>query len=1518
MIETKTVLIDSKITKIEIGATWRGLFRSVTKLKTLAHVTYDADKSGKYTGTVTENVVDLSGFTSVTPYGSNILDRIFYYASGIENVVYFTTLKSGETENAGWVDTGMFEGASSLKTFTMNAPLTKVSATAFGACTKLATLDLKGGVASGVSIATNAFNKSATIEALVYDETSKTNLETALTAAGYTNITVTLVGESGGEEPDEPDVPTLPTYSPMPQGVQKGETGWVASGYTDVDTEAGWVLIGLPTKDQTATETTYPTFAFLEGARFYWNKLTDEAVWLVTGSAISANWGEEQETATKNTLAAGNYFTMKWIFKQLEEVHGHVFETLEFRRASSNVAKTFTTAGMVLEDIEVKKVLFDSDIDALRFSSGDRSLFRYVANIKTLAHVTFASDGTYTGSVTDNVIDLRGFKTVTSWNATSSWDNTLKQDYYVNRIFRDSGMTEIIWFDTLVNSANSSLDHAGVLDDLAFYNCSKLTKLTMSAPLTYIGDRTFGNCKKLAVIDLKGGVAMGAVANTSTVSGGYAKSFAGATQDITVNVYTEADYTRAVALFAPFTNITVVNLGDKLPESITGAIRADGYSIRLNDENAKTKGPALRAQFTLIQSNVKAAADLGYTLSNYGVIVFSANTLNGTTYNGDISAILEAAKAGTDTRIIKKSAKNGPYVNGAALETNPDLDKIFAAAITGIPEGNFMSPVYTYAYAEWSKDGETVYTHITYSSETTGKTAHSLYDLTIFSFRNGIANSQNTDADKLWPVLEKGAFSITDGEQNGFADGLSLNVAYSFTDEDGDANTANTFTYLNLPLRKWIFGNLSSTGAIQWDSAANRLEDTSSTNVVWSLLVDNDDLVVVYRRAPGAAEDAVAKIPQIRDRGSRGGFAPYSSKYFTPGTTSTAVDNTTGNGLYKQATIYSPILTEANENKIKALVVDYGVNAFEVSALENTTVSTLATIVYPEGMSASSFLLTYNYYVKNMIYASENKTSLTAETQAKDFGSIIDLSGLSAMSIHGAFSATSSAENIILPENIISSNGVQETFKDDTKLKRVWTVGADVPALNTIDLTGAKKLASFCKNAFVNVPASTIIMPESFQGVAEYSMLLKEADACARVFGTDKAHTIVLGANPTALTRAYTAGKNGGLIEYYDKLHTIATTDSDYNNVDLINVTCTVDEGTFTKTLAEWKTYFEEKAAEEAEPTILPFKAGINLNGMDTFLSENDYGFFEYGVRMTTAESTYTNVKSQGFDYVRIPINFYTIYYEAEQYNYTSEQLMQNLDTAIELALAQDLYVMIDFHGWFYIGEEQNDYDEFLYCWTQVANRYKDVSEKVIFELLNEPWYTDGKAQTYLSDSRLNTMQAEAVEIIRNTGSNNATRLIVLCTADGNKAWKLSNLVLPDDDNIAVAIHEYSPYNFTHQNFSWAGLGGQTTTLEAQGGFESATGWDFSQIKAFQEANPKVPIIMNEFGLNLAKASEADAREYLSGITSFCKENNIPWAYWQYDSNGYSSEGAMALYRQDSYWGSAAWDQNALDALFLR
>jgi len=359
--------------------------------------------------------------------------------------------------------------------------------------------------------------------------------------------------------------------------------------------------------------------------------------------------------------------------------------------------------------------------------------------------------------------------------------------------------------------------------------------------------------------------------------------------------------------------------------------------------------------------------------------------------------------------------------------------------------------------------------------------------------------------------------------------------------------------------------------------------------------------------------------------------------------------------------------------------------------------------------------------------------------------------------------------------------------------------------------------------------------------------------------------------------------------------------------------------GSSTETFAIEKgfTFANKDTYDPTAPKTIPFSKGLNITGMETFLSDNQWNFFEDGYSVVSDPFTYSNIKSKGFDYVRIPVNFYTVYYEAPtgNYKYTSEQIMQAVDKGIQYAFDNDLYVMLDFHGWFYIGSEADDYEQFLYCWTQVAERYKDYSDKLCFELLNEPWYTNGAPQKYLWDSKLNDMQCEAIDIIRNTGSNNTTRLIVCCTADGNKAWKLDKLNLPTDDKyLAVAIHEYEPHAFTHQNFSWAGLGGQTTSLSAAGGF-SAINYDFSMIKSFMEETG-IPVILNEFGMNLAKASDEDVTTYLSGITKLCKDNNMPWAYWGYHSTDYNSEGGMALYRKNSYWGSKTWDQTALDALF--
>ena len=705
-------------------------------------------------------------------------------------------------------------------------------------------------------------------------------------------------------------------------------------------------------------------------------------------------------------------------------------------------------------------------------------------------------------------------------------------------------------------------EYSGIIPYKFAYGASKLEEVEIPASVTlrYIEADAFGWCTSLKLIRVKGAVSADLYIEN-------ANAFAGIS-DLTIEVYSKQDKANMEAALKKvgITNVTVVSTAPVEPESATkSAITAGGYSIRIDDTKAKNKGPALRAEFTLLGEIVDVVERREcLDLEDFGVIVFSEKTLE-TIYEGNVNAVLAAGFANENPKIAKASAAKGPYIS---IDKNTG-DRTFAVAITDISADKSTARIYTYAYAEWS-DGSITYT--TYTSERTGKTAHSLYDATVFAFRSGIVNSQNfnTGVD-LWDILSNGAFTVKAGEEKAFADGLNLDVQYTLDAE-------NDFTYLNLDLHAWILYK-DSSGNVPWDGGGHSLEaDNSSTNIVWSLLCDGNDLVAVYRKDPEATGDAV--LPRIIDHAQYTAAAPFSPNYFKPGTgwgtfkgtvDAATMKNGDGatNGLYKQAAIYSPILSDANASKITTLVIDYGVNKIAPQSLGNKTVSSLTTIVYPEGVSAEGYIFANNQSVATVICAPVSEHILPAATQEKDFGNVIDLSGLDSMSLQYAFSGVVMAENIILPINNTTSTRTMYTFNGCTNLKRVWTIGDEVPAEGTINLTGSSTLKSFCRRAFEGVPASTILMPATFEGVGYSSMIMEQQDDSIRVFGTDVAHTIVL-VNHKGLTAKFVQWNEGGLIAYQDKLHSL-----DNDNVDKIRVTCPIDGVEMTKTIAEWKAYFE-------------------------------------------------------------------------------------------------------------------------------------------------------------------------------------------------------------------------------------------------------------------------------------------------------------------------------------------------------
>lgn len=191
--EAETILFDKAYTGLNFTDTSRGLFRGNAALKTFTHVEFDAtDTEDALNSAVTEGVVDLTGFTTISPYKTYYISHILQ-GSGMTKVVWFSSITNGETEYAGIIDASDFYEATSLEELVIpaNVTLTQIRANAFFKCTSLKVIDVKGAVSSDFVIDNkNAFTNVSGLTIKVFSKLDKTYMEKALTAAGVEGVTV--------------------------------------------------------------------------------------------------------------------------------------------------------------------------------------------------------------------------------------------------------------------------------------------------------------------------------------------------------------------------------------------------------------------------------------------------------------------------------------------------------------------------------------------------------------------------------------------------------------------------------------------------------------------------------------------------------------------------------------------------------------------------------------------------------------------------------------------------------------------------------------------------------------------------------------------------------------------------------------------------------------------------------------------------------------------------------------------------------------------------------------------------------------------------------------------------------------------------------------------------------------------------------------------------------------------------------------------------------------------------------
>ena len=196
----------------------------------------------------------------------------------------------------------------------------------------------------------------------------------------------------------------------------------------------------------------------------------------------------------------------------------------------------------------------------------------------------------------------------------------------------------------------------------------------------------------------------------------------------------------------------------------------------------------------------------------------------------------------------------------------------------------------------------------------------------------------------------------------------------------------------------------------------------------------------------------------------------------------------------------------------------------------------------------------------------------------------------------------------------------------------------------------------------------------------------------------------------------------------------------------------------------------------------------------------------EAGGSVYTTEEVFEKVKEAGFDFVRIPVTWKNHFYMQPGYE-IDKAWMDRVQQVVDWALENDLKVILNTHhdsttggawnAWYIADNEhyETTSDILTSLWSQIAERFKDYDENLIFETLNEPGYAGAKYGGHGNDESryvLNKLNNDALEAIRAAGGENENRYVLIPTHGACDDYNTNAaLELPDDPHVLVSLHPY-------------------------------------------------------------------------------------------------------------------------------
>jgi endoglucanase len=260
------------------------------------------------------------------------------------------------------------------------------------------------------------------------------------------------------------------------------------------------------------------------------------------------------------------------------------------------------------------------------------------------------------------------------------------------------------------------------------------------------------------------------------------------------------------------------------------------------------------------------------------------------------------------------------------------------------------------------------------------------------------------------------------------------------------------------------------------------------------------------------------------------------------------------------------------------------------------------------------------------------------------------------------------------------------------------------------------------------------------------------------------------------------------------------------------------------------------------------------------------------------------NIKAQGFRSVRIPVTWGHRSGGAPSYTINAP-FLSRVREVVDWALARDLYVMINIHhdSWQWINQMPSQHDTVLArynaLWTQIAAAFRNHSPRLVFESVNEPQFTgsSGEAQEY---QLLHELNASFRTIVRGSGGNNATRLLVLPTLHTNADQPrvdalVSSFNQLNDPNTVATFHFYGFWPFS---VNIAGFTRFNAEVQAD-----LTGAFDRMYNAFTARG--IPVILGEYGLlgfdrHIGTIEQGEKLKFFEFLGQYARQRQITTQLW--------------------------------------